>query len=776
LSFHQALMNRNSGESLEHRDPRKRRLRTWLYILGSAITFVFVFFVMLRILPYAGDQALKDLSFSQLITDRYGSEMAVLPVNDEGLRRLYLPLSALPRELIHIVLAAEDSRYYFHPGVDLPSLLRAAWNYLGGGGSRFGASTISMQLSSILHPRPPTLSGKLREMLDAMQLEQRLSKAELLELYISMVPMGFNVEGYPAAARRFFGRGLDQLAPMEMAILAAIPRSPRSFNPLENPAEAHRAAEVILEAAGLEEFYLPREQLGYQPEPVWPNEAPHFVNFLIQEDIREYSSGRFPLVTSLDLEFQHELESVLSISVENAADFRISNAAALFVNPASGEILAYAGSVDFFDAAASGQIDGVQMKRQPGSTLKPFLAALALENGFSLSSILPDIPLSFGTSGVYVPRNFNEQYNGPVRLRQALSSSLNIPAVYLLGRLSVEQFTDALIRAGFGSLEQQRGSLGVSLALGGAEVSLFELLGGYLSFYSDGSRPQLTALLSPPQDVQRNTESGPVSRYPAPPELPRLTVWEPSTAALIRSVLTDNDERIMTFGRASPLKYDFPVMVKTGTSNQFNNIWAVGIAEDIAGAVWMGNFSGETVQAAPGSSLPAAALKSVIESRAEGNDFPDAGNLREVRICSLSGMLATDSCPHQITELYAPNSRPLPCDWHEPFGNAARYPQIFGFWADDYGYDIRLQKNGPAEIFGISDGGRYFLDPRLPRSNQQSVVYFTGTSPGTISLDGQDIYRGGLPVRLAMDMLPGTHYLELQSSSGTVSVRFEVIP
>ncbi|AHC14423.1 transglycosylase domain-containing protein [Salinispira pacifica] len=794
-----------------------RRLRTGLAVLLLLLIGWGGIRLILRIAPYAGNEALADLRFSRVYLDRRGGELAILPVDDQGLRRIFVPFEQFPPELEGLVLAAEDSRFRWHAGVDIPSLAAAAAGYFAGGEEVRGASTISMQLSSLLHPRPGTVGGKIREMLDAMQLETRLSKDEILELYINLVPMGFNVEGYPAASRRFYRKKLAQLSVEEMAVLAAVPRSPASFNPVNSLSAAVSSAEGILQAARMNPTHREFSRISAYERPEWPRRAPHFVRYVNARISLQLSGshvpgitiprgqipshqvpgggkaggygtaarGYEPVITSLDPVLQNELEGVLRSSVEDAADFRIGNAAGLAVDPERGEILAYAGSSDFYDPARQGQVDGVQMLRQPGSTLKPFLYALALESGFTLSTVLPDIPMSFGRREVYVPGNYNNQYNGPVRLRQALSASLNVPAVYLLERLSVGAFSDTLIGLGFESLEEQSGSLGVSLALGGGNVSLYELLQGYLSFHGSGkNRPLVPFLFSESgdrdqaqaqdqdsvrvqdriQNSDRDEESG--------------RAWEPSTAAMIRDVLSDNDERIMTFGRNSPLKYDLPVMVKTGTSNQFNNIWAVGVAADLAAAVWMGNFSGETVISAPGSSLPAAAVHDIISRHSAGLPFDPPEGLVSREICTLSGEAAGPYCTSTIRELFRFNEVPGECSWHS-MGRGGRvetrYPQLYGSWAEDYGYDILLQENAETAIHGAVNHALFFLDAGMPAGNQQLRLYLTGSGEGRLYRDGELLYRGSLPGEVLLMLLPGEHRLELQSGSGTGEFHYSVV-
>ncbi|GAB1483375.1 hypothetical protein MASR2M78_21910 [Treponema sp.] len=229
------------------------------------------------------------------------------------------------------------------------------------------------------------------------------------------------------------------------------------------------------------------------------------------------------------------------------------------------------------------------MRRQPGSTLKPFLYTLALEQGWDAATVLPDVPTDFGGAEVYVPANFNNQFNGPVRLRQALASSLNIPAVYTLERIGVKPFADFLISNGFRSIEEQRGSLGLGLALGNAEISLYELVRAYGLFMNEGIPAELNKI-------------GGQSPYAAD----ERAIVDPRIAALVRDILTRHPDRTLAFGRGGHGRLKFEGAIKTGTSNQFNNIWAVGFTSDLLGGVWMGNFSGSTVVGNRGLWLPGA--------------------------------------------------------------------------------------------------------------------------------------------------------------------------
>lgn len=743
-------------------------MRVAVYLL---LAWVLVRGVLLLV-PYQGVERLREVECSRVYLDRSGRELAIRRVDDTGLRRLYVPLGAMPDSIEAIVTAAEDARFRWHPGVDPLSVARALVQYARTGERVSGASTITMQLASVLSPRPDTVGGKLREMLDALVLDARLGKGHILELYVNLVPVGRNVEGLPGAARLYFGRAIEELTAAELAILAALPRNPARGDPWLNRGGNRAVAARLLEearlpAAARETDLAAAYEALRDPtrRDVWPFEAPHFVELVdrrldparaertrLRRHVDELAN-RFRHRLTLDLERQRRLEAELALALSDAGRYRIGDAAGILADPATGEVLAYAGSVDFFDPA-TGQIDGVQIRREPGSTLKPLLYAEAFEAGFTAATVLPDIPLDFGTAEVYVPANFNEQYHGPVRVREALAASLNVPAVYTLERISVARFADRLVGLGFESLEDVRDELGVSLALGGAAITLFELLQSYLSLYDDGSSPRLSWIAgAQPEEVQH---------------------WEPATAGAIRDIISANEERVMTFGRRSPLRYDFPVAIKTGTSNQFNNIWAAGFSADVAGGVWMGNFTGETVVGAPGSSLPARVLHELITAYSTGVPLPDPRATTTLRVCALSGMAATPACPNPVAELVPIGAHLESCDWHSEDGRV-RYPQEYWLWANQYGYDLSFQEQANPDIVSPVDGAVYYRAPGAPGASQQARVFVVGPEKGVVRVDGSVVYEGRLPASFFLPLTEGVHRIELSHGQApTVSHTIEV--
>jgi len=737
-----------------------------------------------RLAPYGARDRLEDLRFSQVVLDSEGGELQVLPL-DQGLRRVFVPLGEMPPALVDIVLTAEDRRFRLHPGVDPLAVLRAAAQNRSAGTTVSGASTIAMQLSRLL--RAERRGGKLLEAWEALQLESRLGKRGVLELYLNLVPFGRNVEGFPAAARVFFGKPLGQLTRSELLILAVVPRSPGRYDPYaqagNNLAAVRRLGLARGGADSLEAAYS--RMLDPGRPGIWPFRAPHYVRWLEGRPELAALDGREPLRTSIEPALQLFLEDLLARSVEEARPKRVSNAAALFLRPGDMRIAAWVGSVDFADELAQGQVDGVTMRRQPGSTLKPFLYAMALEQGFTAASVLPDVPTDFGGAEVYTPANFNDQFNGPVRLRQALASSLNVPAVVVLQRLGVLPFTDRLIAAGFESLEAQRGGLG--LALGNAELCLFELVQAYGLFLHEGKLAPIQAVAAggpapgPAPDaanVRRSSSLGAGGTDGAARPAVSRRVIEPESANLIRDILTRHPDRVLAFGRESGSRLTFDGAMKTGTSNQFNNIWAVGFTTDLLGGVWMGNFGGQTVVGTADSGYPARVMRSTLESFSGHEPFPPLEGFVRREVCALSGMAAGELCPHAIEEWFRPGIEPPTCDWHlrGPDGKVeVRYPQEYRAWLDRYRYrPSRGYRGSELAILRPLDGAVFYLDPGLPLEKQELAIEATGTGLAELEIDGEPYDSGPFPLRAWYRLKPGRHLISLSDGERLIESAFEV--
>lgn len=725
--------------------------------------------ITVRLLPFSAFQQFQQQSYSVAITDRDGEVLTVLPLAD-GSWRQFTPLGDLPPTLVEIFQASEDERFFAHPGVDPLAVLRAAIDNVRSRSVVSGGSTITMQLASIIEPSQPGMRGKVREAARAIRLELTLSKATILELWLNSLPFGYATAGVTSAAITFFGTPVDELTVEQILLLAVVPRRPASLSPTEHPAAAAAAATALAERIGVavdpgavrtaaEQARMPAAA-GRRAQ-----RAPHFTRMLAAALSDADRAAGAPISTTLSVQVQDAAEAAVRARVASAAANRITNGAALVIDNHTGGILAYVGSADFFDTEHDGQIDGVQILRQPGSTIKPFLYALALDNGFTPATILPDIESEFGGQEIYVPQNFNRRFNGPVRLRTALASSLNVPAVHTLERLGVQNFADYLIGLGFDSIEAQKEQVGIGLALGNAEVRLWELVRAFAQFPRDGSPVQLRWRL---EQKAADTPSGAVgaqmSRY---------------AAGAIRSILSDTVGRVAGFGMRSVLDTPFEAMFKTGTSNQFNNIWALGSTTDMTVGVWMGNFSGATVVGTPGSSLPAAAVVEILSLFARpGSTLPPVQDAHPVEICAVSGMAAGDHCTATLTEYFPTGVAPQRCSWHVAAAAPVRYPAEYAAWAADrhYRFQPQVQSEGSVEITHPSDGARFYLDPLIPPADQAIRIEVVSPTNEVIQLrlNGAFIAEGTSPLRAYVAISSGEYEIHAVGEQSADQVRFVV--
>jgi penicillin-binding protein 1C len=672
------------------------------------------------------------------VQDRKGLTLRVFPA-DDGVRREWADLEEIPGGVVRIFLRAEDRRFYFHPGVDPLAALRSALRNLREGRIVSGASTITMQLARMVRPRPGGFGGKLREAGDALRLEARLSKKEILELWLNNIPFGSNIEGLPAMGRARFGRPAAALDESRGALLAMVPRRPGRYDPALNPGAAADAALAfsVRCGLGLDEAALRKAagEAAREGAPGFlakvPFSAPHFTE-AIAASLKAAGNSPPPrsVRSTLDLNFQAYGEELLQGALSRLGDNRVTNGAVLALENDTGAIRVYVGSASWFDEEHSGKIDGVRVVNQPGSCLKPFLYALALDSGFGPQEVLPDLPTIFGGGEAYVPANFNRRFNGPVRLRVALASSLNIPAVYMIERLGVGAFEDFLVSLGFDSIAASRGAHGSGLALGNGAVSLAELTRAFSVFPRGGSLVSLKYV----EEAGRGLEAGGLLQGGESRQ-----VMSPYAAWVISDVLADRGSRFTGFGPAPVLATPFSSMFKTGTANQFQHIWALGASRRFTVGVWMGNFSGETVIGSTGSSIPAriaAELLTALETGGSRNG-PVGGEPPEfaaaVPICALSGMAAGPDCGGTLREWLPPDRIPPPCTWHRETGLV--YPPEYQAWLAERSRSGRAGNGaGPGRKSGARiripvSGSVFYLDPGLPPEAQALRLETAGFGP-----------------------------------------------
>ena len=703
----------------------------FLKAAGRVFLFVALFRLLLFVLPFPELSRFEDREVSTRVFDRNGALVQILPL-DGGLRREFVPYSEIPRAVRDGFVEAEDRRFFLHFGVDPLAVARAAFQNFSGGRKVSGASTITMQLSRMVSPSERRdFLAKIKDSVNAVRIEGKLSKRRILELYLNNVPFGKNCEGVATTARTFYGKELSNLADDEISTLASIPRNPSMRNRLEKKFR-------------------------------YPFSFPHYVRFLKSSGAfdRRGRAGRCTLpsvVLTVDSALQKFASECVGAAVLKAKDSRISNAAVFVCDSRTGDVLAWVGSEGWDDSDGGGQIDGVLNRMQPGSSMKPFLYALALDRGRLPTDVLADVPTEFGESNLYIPQNFNNRFNGPVRLRTALASSLNIPAVALLDEIGVESYMRTLERLGFRSLVDDgsgfRADLG--LALGAGEVSLRELSEAFRVFVCDGM------LVSP------GSGGG-------------VRVYSPDTARLICSILSDKNARAMGFGYFQTFETDYPSIFKTGTANQYQSIVALGATKNFSVGVWMGNFSGNTVIGKTGSSLPASTAKSILdylERGGRGNPgFDEPEGFVKRKVCSVSGKLPCEFCSSTVLE-YVPKDgaeeKVGRCSWHKR--NGLFLPSGYQRWLSSDAASIDYGSE-PLRITSPKSGGVYYFDESKSRLRQFVRFEAVGGDDGVarVLLDGEEISRLERPFMMNMDATRGEHVVTVECAGETDSVEFSV--
>ncbi|MFL5576743.1 MAG: penicillin-binding protein 1C [Gemmatimonadaceae bacterium] len=593
-----------------------------------------------------------------------------------GDRARWVPYDELDPDLINAFVATEDRRFWEHAGVDLRAVARAAWDGARAGRVVSGASTITMQLARLVRPAERDWGGKLAQALWALRIERHLSKQQILEQYLNRVQLGQATVGVGAASSLYLRTSASETSIGDAALLAGIASAPSRDNPHVSPrrARARRATALArMERLG----YASREDAARaRAEPLAPRGgapaflAPHFTTRVIGWHGDAGVAAGATLHTSLDLGLQTELEAEVRHTVAVLADRGVEQAALVVLDNETGETLAWVGSPDFW-SADDGQTDMVVSTRQPGSALKPFLYALALDRGYTAATVLPDVPKTYATAtGGYQPRNYDRRFRGPVRAREALASSYNVPAVELAERLGTPSLLHTLRLAGFTSLERDAEHYGLGLALGNGDVTLIELANAYRALANGGVWRPWTWRALPDRGALQETTS--------------RRVVSPLASAIVLDILSDPAARIPGFGRATPFDFPFPVAVKTGTSRHFTDNWAVGTSRRLTVAVWAGNFSGRPMEGVSGVSGAGPLLHRAMMLAARRYPpgtltTPAEAGAVAVPVCRLSGMRATDEC-ERLTEWFAPGTEPhAPDDWER--GGRVRLPDEYAAWA-----------------------------------------------------------------------------------------------
>jgi len=621
---------------------------------------------------------------STRIYDRNGRLLYEV-IDPQGGRNLPIALDQVPNALIQATVATEDRNFYSTPGVDLEGMVRALWINLQGGEIRAGGSTITQQVARNLLLDPSqraerTLQRKLREMVLAIQLQQRYDKNAILAMYLNQTYYGNLAYGVQAAAQVYFNKNVRDLTLAEASLLAGLPQSPALYDPLTNPSAAKARQKVVL-GLMVDAGYITKdqaEQTGREPlqygNGKFQMNAPHFVQEVWKVIEQKYGDevyrGGLDVTTTLDLDWQNAAEDIARrhlAEINNPSDgspSRNANGAALVaIDPATGQILAMLGSTNYFDNQRDGAVNMAVAPRQPGSTLKPFTYALtfdpAQEDPWSPSTMVLDVTTPFITRRLqsYTPSNYGQVEHGPVSVREALASSYNIPAVIALDKVGVNALVNELHKLGVTTLQNPE-RIDLSITLGGGEVSLKELTAAYAAFPNGGRPIETSMILS-----VKNKEGKSLYQWTPPPI--QDVVIDPQVAWLITSILSDNDARRPAFGINSPLSIGRFAAVKTGTTTDFRDNWTVGYTPQVVVGVWVGNPDNTPMRDATGVTGAAPIwnefIRTVLKDKPD-ETIPRPAGLVQAEICALSGKLPTQLCQKTRVDWFIQGTIPTDYD------------------------------------------------------------------------------------------------------------------
>lgn len=760
---------------------------------------------------------------STLVTDRQGRPLSEVAGGDGNDRFGYWPLPwVMPMRLAVATTETEDRRFYEHGGVSPQSLLRALRQNLSEGRVVSGASTIAMQVARMQSNRRRTMVSKGLEALEALVLVRRYGHDAILRQYLTLAPYGARIHGAERAARFYFDKPAEDLSWLQASWLAGLPQQPTRLGPFVDGGlqrglkRAHRILGSLHDRGYLsdDEWRTALESdLALVDRRPRPESALHF-SLRMADDVRaarRRSPGLTTVRTTLDLDMQTFVQRVVSANLDEARPLGASNGCALVVDTASGEVLSWVGSADYFDDDAHGAIDYLRARRSPGSTLKPFLYALATDpawpRAITAATPLADLPMDVVADGgrSYVPKNLNRTFLGPMSARESLGNSRNIPALRVLGDVvGVERALGFFGAAGVENISAEPGHYGLGLALGNLHVTPEELGRLYLVLANHGvARPLVTSALdgfgnTVPQEPVRLLDSGAVD--------------------LVTDILSDPGARRPSFPEGSALDYDIAVAVKTGTSQGYRDGWTAAFSDRLLVVMWIGNHDWRRMNHLGGLAGTAEAVRTVLTTltpthhrhQPVAQSFAEPVHSARHEVCALSGQLAGPACANRRSELFLDGTVPTTeCSWHRRIGIDVRtgdratddcpahvvrfqavldVPPAYERWGRQQGIplmpsrDSRLcggaHDEGPLSVAVVEpqSGVRYAFDPDTPAdfATIRLAARVDGGSGGVDNdvvflVDGEPVARVGHPHEARWTITPGRHTIQAVLAARSVA-------
>ena len=607
-------------------DPR----RVGLGLAGSVV----LFFLLHLLFPLPTEKTWSQVVIAEedVLLNAY--------LTDDDKWRMRTRIDEVSPDLVAALIAKEDRWFYIHPGINPFAIGRAVFSNIFSGKRVSGASTITMQLARMMEPKRRTYGNKIIEMFRALQLELTYSKEEILELYMSYLPYGGNIEGIKAASLIYFDRPPAKLSLSQSILLTVIPNRPNSLRLDRNQAAAREARDKWIRKFRADGVFPDKDLEIALDEPVNTKrhaitpKAPHFCRY-----VRDFHArGSDVIETTLDLEVQGTAERLLSNYITRLKNRGVTNGSVLVLDNANGAVVAYCGSADFYDDEAAGQCNGITSVRSPGSTLKPSLYALAFDKGMlTPQSKLLDIPTNFGG---YTPENYDLTFHGDVSVEYALMNSLNVPAVRVLEQVGVQDYVYLMERADFRTIKSQKLNLGLSVILGGCGTTLEELTVLFSAFAREGWQ-------HPPAYTRGQLEH----------ESDSVPLFSASAAWMIAEILSGIERPDIP--REYLLASSRPrVAWKTGTSYGRRDAWSIGFTPRYTIGVWIGNFDGSGVPDLSGTEMAVPLLFELfdaIDADPEKQWFPEPADLYRRRVCAETGHLLNTHCKHPVTDFYIKN-------------------------------------------------------------------------------------------------------------------------
>lgn len=772
----------------------RKTLKLLIILVAIYAVYNIIIFLSLIVFPLPEKFLEKDYSTVYLGSN---SELLRIDLSSSDKYRIKLNLENMSDYLKKGFIAYEDRMFYFHPGINPFSFARALAGNIMSKRVVSGASTISMQIAKIMEPKKRNIKSKIQEILRAVQLEKKYTKKELLEIYLNIVPMGGNIEGVGAASYLYFGKSAKHLSIGESAVLISLPKSPNKLRPDEHPEEAKTQRNMVIERIkdrlNLNSDLLKQAFSEKIPDSRFlnPYETPGIV-------ARVKSEGpQFVKKCAVDMVLQKFCESVLQKQIKHLKEKECYNGAMIVIDNKTMDVLVYIGSADFYDLKHCGQINCADILRSPGSLLKPFLYARAMENGIiTPNKMVFDVERSYDG---YVPANFDKKYQGPVTALEALICSLNVPAVNLEYQLNKEGLYSFIKNAHFTDKSRNCEHTGLSLVLGAYPLTLEELVRLYSCFANNGKLRELNFFVNK-ENKQKNEG---------------FTLMQPPVCYIISSMLSEVNRPDL------PQCWEFThnrgrIAFKTGTSFGLKDAWCIGYNPDYTVGVWFGNADCKSSSALIGMEASAPVVVEVFNhlTRYKDSWFKKPENVSKRQVCALSGEKAGPYCKKIVSDYYIPGvSSNDECSVHKLIyirksdgtevcrscmsgKKDEYYSKIAEIWPADIAdyfrnsgkhYSVIPKHNLECNSISIdselkikspSKNGHYTISRSLPDKFQKIPLKAESNKESELIywfLDGKFIFKSSPDKELFISPKPGEHEISIVDTKGrTDKVKFRV--